>query len=71
MNDKFYTTKLTVEMEVQTQFGPADAIELVKNLNKVPAVVSFNVSKLETDYRPFFAEETNAEAMNNIPVKLW
>jgi len=65
-----YTTKLTVEIDIETQFGPADAISMIDNALNLPAITGVNVIGLETNYKPFFNEEKNCEAINNIPLKL-
>lgn len=67
-----YKTKLTVEIEVETQFGPLDAISMVDILTRVPAINSLNLIKLETDYNPpeGFPKNEQLKAMNNIPRKI-
>lgn len=66
-----YKTKLTFEVEIETQFGSSDAISMIDILTRVPAITSLNVIKLETDYIPP-SEPLNEQlkAMNNIPRKI-
>lgn len=69
------TTKLTVEIEIQTQFGPADAIQMIGNLTNatsVPAIKSVNVIKMETDYdfSEALPENVNLKTMQSIPKKI-
>ena len=66
------TTKLTIEFEVSTQFGPLDAINMIDTLTRVPAIKSVNVVKLETDYDQTdkFLEDVNVKAINSIPKKI-
>lgn len=70
MNDKFHTTKITVEVEVETQFGPASAVSLVNMLLKVPAVKKIEITNLTTDYVPLTEEDSNRSVMNKFPIKL-
>ena len=67
-----YTTKLTFEITVSTQFGPADAITMIDHLTRVPAVKYLDVIKLETDYKSpeGFPNNVQAKAMVNIPLKI-
>lgn len=69
-----YKTKLTVEVEVETQFGPEDAVNLVDVLTRVPAITSVNVVGLETDYESKldkgFPEDVQSLAMNRVPRKI-
>lgn len=66
----FYKTKLVVEIEVSTQFGPTDAVNMVKHLTNVPAVLSVTVSKLETDYLPQNEKEENFKTIRSVPIKI-
>ena len=67
-------TKLTLEIEVETQFGPEDAINLVDVLTRIPAITGVNVIALETDYvsklDKGFPEDVQSLGMLNIPRKL-
>jgi hypothetical protein len=46
----FFTTRITVEVEVHTQFGPEAAIQLVRDRLKVPAVNAVRVTVCATNY---------------------
>jgi hypothetical protein len=71
METKFYTTKLLVEIEVSTQFGPTDAVNMIEYLLiNVPAIKSVNLTKLETDYKPVITLETNYQTIIDVPKKL-
>jgi hypothetical protein len=50
MSEEFYTTKLLIEVDVSTQFGPRDAICLVKTLLKCPAITSVSIKSGHTNY---------------------
>jgi len=66
----FIKTKLTVEVEVETQFGPADAVNLIENLTRhVSAVKSMKIVGIKTDYEysDKFPDDLNFKAINNIP----
>jgi hypothetical protein len=70
-----YKTKLTVEIDVKTQFGPEDAVNLVgAMLSSIPAMSSAIVVKLETDYVSLldkgFPEDRQSLGMLNIPRKI-
>ncbi len=68
----FFTTKLTVEMTIKTQFGPANAIDMIDVLTRVPAIERLNIIKLDTDYTgvKYLDEDVNLKAINNIPRKI-
>lgn len=54
--DGFYTTKVTVEVEVVHQFDPGQGIRLVTGLLKLPtapAVQSVKVLAVESNYKLF------------------
>jgi hypothetical protein len=67
-------TKLTVEIDVETQFGPEDAINLVDVLTRIPAITGVNVIALETDYvsklDKGFPKDVQSLGMLNIPRKI-
>lgn len=66
-------TKLTVEIEVETQFGPEDAVKMVDSLLNVPAIRSVLVSKIESEWKPnesTFPENLNLRMLQSIPLKL-
>jgi len=66
------TTKLTIELEIKTQFGPESAISMVDSLTRVPAITSVNVVKLETDYVPpeGLPDDSQLKAITSIPKKI-
>ena len=73
MNGDFYTTKLTVELEVDTQFGPADAVSMIKTLfENIPAIGRSKVIDLHTNYKPFTEQDCNKVVMgkNNLPIEI-
>jgi hypothetical protein len=66
-------TKLILEVEVTTQFGPNSAISLIHNLlTPYPAVDAVTVTKLETEWQPNleFPLDVNLAAIREIPKKL-
>lgn len=65
-----YTTKLTVELEVSTQFGPLTAVEMVKGLINVPAVTKATLTNLDTNYKLLTREDSNKSVMRRFPKKL-
>lgn len=68
-----YTTKLTVEITVETHFGPSDAIRLVDIATRMPAITSVDIIGLKTDYvLPENAYPANVElkAIQSIPWKI-
>jgi hypothetical protein len=65
-----YCTKLTLEIEVETQFGPADAISVVDNITRFPAIKSLTLLKAESDYKAPFETDLNFVTMQNIPRKI-
>lgn len=46
----FYTTKLTVEIEISTQMGPDAAFNIVHDLARIPAITGLNVAKAESNF---------------------
>jgi len=66
------TTKLTIELTIQTQFGPANAIDMIDVLTRVPAIQSLDIIKLETDYVGYkeCPEDLQFKAISNIPCKI-
>ena len=70
MNDNFYTTKLTLDIEVLTQFGPADAINMMHNIFNFPAIKSATITKAESDYVALSNKEVNHIALSNVPCKI-
>lgn len=67
---KLYNTKLTIEVDISTQFGPESAVALINILLDIPAIKSVSVEKLSTDYVPFTEFDTNRNVMETTPFKL-
>ena len=68
-----FKTRMTVEIEVETQFGPASAIDVLANLLQVPAVKGIVLQRLESDYviHPSFTQDINTIVLNRmLPVRL-
>ena len=67
-------TKLTIELDVETQFGPEDAVNLVDVLTRIPAITGVNVIALETNYvskvDKGFPEDVQSLAIKDIPKKI-
>lgn len=64
-------TKLTIEFEVHTQFGPADAVKMMDILTRIPAIDSVKISKIESDWKPdesTFPENENLRMIQSIPL---
>jgi hypothetical protein len=47
-----FKTKLILEVDCETQFGPEDARNMMTNLLKVPAITSTIVREITSDYKP-------------------
>lgn len=47
---QFYNTKILVEVDVSTQFGPNDAVNLVRTNLKCPAVSNIKIKEVRTDF---------------------
>ena len=66
----FYKTKLTVEFEISTQFGPANAVNIIDNLtNHIPAIESIKVIDLKTDYIPMTEQDSQKNLTTLIILK--
>lgn len=65
-----YKTKLTVEVEVETQFGPRDAMDMVGTLLNVPAINTVRVVKAKSDYKRFTPQDVQANALERLPLRL-
>ena len=55
-----YNNKVTVEIECQTQFGPLDAVEMLKNVLNFPAIQSVVITDVQSDYKRFTKEDVQA-----------
>ena len=69
---KFYTTRITVDLIITTQFGPQDAVNLIKYNNDIPAVQSMKVTGLITDYVPLTEQDSQRPLLipDNFPITL-
>jgi hypothetical protein len=66
-------TKLTVEVECHTQFGPADAVKMVDYLLRIPAISSVKVTAIDSDWKPTnqtFPEDGNLKTILSLPINL-
>lgn len=66
-------TKLTVEIDVETQFGPESAVNMIDILTRVPAVKSVTVTRVDSEWKPdesTFPENTNLRMLQSIPRKI-
>jgi hypothetical protein len=50
--EDFYETRLYVVVTVRTQFGPEQAISLVRSSLQCPAVSEINITGGESDFNP-------------------
>jgi hypothetical protein len=66
----FYKTKLTIEVECETQFGPHDAMDMVGHLLNVPAITMIRINKAKSDYKRQTKEDTQANAMERLPLRM-
>lgn len=65
-----YKTKLTVEVEVETQFGPSDAMNMVGVLLQVPAIKMIRIIKAKSDYKRHTPEDVQANALQRLPLRI-
>jgi len=70
MNKPFYKTRLFIEVDIETQFGPRDAISLAANMVGFPAVTKAVVTKVETNYIPFSDKDSNLEVLNKKAIQI-
>lgn len=70
MSKDFFRTKMLVEIEVDTQFGPESATGLVRTLLNVPAVQSLVLEKIESNYVPASTSDANYNILHQTPRKL-
>lgn len=66
-------TKLAIEIDVETQFGPESAVNMIDNLTRVPAVKSVTVTRVDSEWKPdesTFPENTNLRMLQSIPRKI-
>lgn len=66
-------TKLTVEIDVETHFGPESAVNMIDNLTRVPAVKSVTVTRVDSEWKPdetTFPENANLRMLQSIPRKI-
>jgi len=66
-------TKLLLELEVDTQFGPESATILVGSLINYPAILSAKILNMETEWKASqntFPENGNLKTLNSLPITL-
>ncbi len=66
-------TKITVELEVETQHGPESAVNMIDVLTRVPAVRSLAVTRIESEWKPdatTYPENANLCILNRVPFKI-
>lgn len=71
--DAMIRTKLTVEIEAHTQFGPETAVKIVGHLLKVPAITEVKITAIDSDWKPTpqtFSEDVNLRTILGLPIKL-
>lgn len=68
-----YKTKLIVELEISTQFGPNDAIKVFDSMINFPCIDSAQVIGISSEWKPnknTCFESVNLQSLVNIPKKL-
>lgn len=60
-----YKTTILVEVEVETQFGPENAVTMLQHLLDVPAIESINVEITRTSYVPSTSKDANISFLTN------
>lgn len=71
--DAMIRTKLTVEIEAHTQFGPETAVKMVGYLLKVPAISEVKITAIDSDWKSTpqtFPEDVNLRTILSLPIKL-
>lgn len=66
-------SKLTVEVECHTQFGPETAVKMIDSLLKVPAISSVKIVAIDSDWKPdpnTFPEDVNLKTILGLPIVL-
>jgi hypothetical protein len=66
-------TKLTVEIDVETQFGPESAVNMIDILTRVPAVKSITVTHIDSEWKSddyTSPQDSNFRMLQRIPFKL-
>lgn len=66
-------TKMTVEFEVETQFGPESAVNMIDILTQVPAIKAVTVTRVNSDWKPdetTAPQNVNLRMLQSIPRKL-
>ena len=62
--------KLTLEIEVDTQFGPVDATNIIRTALNFPSVTSIVLTNLETTYKLLAPQDAQQHMMKDFPHKL-
>jgi hypothetical protein len=66
----FYNTKLVITVDVSTQFGPTDAVNLIRNALNFPAIKYASITGITSDYLPQSEKEDNYKTLYNIPLPI-
>lgn len=64
---------MTVEFEVETQFGPESAVNMIDILTQVPAIKAVTVTRVNSDWKPdetTAPQNVNLRMLQSIPRKL-
>lgn len=62
-----YSTKMLLEVEVSTQFGPESAVNCVKSALNFSAIDKVRLIKVSSDYVPLTNEDANKKVFENVP----
>ena len=68
-----FKTKLYLEVDVDTQFGPHDAVTMLQILTNnvnVPAITGVVLTNLKTTYHPLTEQDINRKVMSGYPITL-
>lgn len=68
-----YTTKMLIEVEVETQHGPYAALNMIQNILgdvTISAIKSVNLFEIESDYKPRSEQDANYTVLNQTPKSL-
>ena len=68
MPREFYTTKLTIEIDIETQCGPQTAVSVLQSYLDLPAITGLKIVKLESDYPLYGPLDVNRKTITNIPL---
>ena len=65
-----YKTNILLDVEVSTQFGPLDAVDLLRCSLNFPAISKAKVVKITSDYKPLTKEDANLRVFKELPINL-